>query len=658
MTAIAIVAPASVQDARLKLLARGYIPLPLYGKMPPVYGKNNSRKGLTDWQKLTNVSREMVEMWSRTWPDAVNTGVLTATTPALDLDILNADAIRAIEEHVRERWEERGPVLIRIGKAPKAAILFSTDEPFSKIVRNVIAANGSEEKIEFLADGQQLVVDGIHPDTALPYRWHGGELWQTPREELPYIHAPEAQKLADEVVELLVRDFDYSLAPERPKHRQQQDGGQEGQGGEADWLWLLKNIREGRELHDSLCILAAKLITTGMTRDAAVKLLRAEMTVSTAPRDERWDDRFDDIPRLVDSAQAKYEGPKPQSSNRHFPLKPFKTITLSTTANYLVKGIIPRGGLCVIWGPPKCGKSFWTFDLMMHVALGWQYRGRRVTQGAVVYLALEGGHGFAARVEAWRRRHLVNHQGDVPFYLLDVPVDLIRDHDKLIKAIRAQLPTGQAPIAIVIDTLNRALMGDENKPDDMAKFIRAADTLRAAFECAVGIVHHCGVQGGRPRGHTSLSGADDVQIAVERDEAGIIITKVEYMKDGDASAPMASLLERVELGTDDDGDPITSCVIVEATSSGKSTVKLSPNAVAALRSLHECLADMGQPAPPSGHIPSGVTSVTLTAWREYLLKHNLINPEGSYREQFRRLHVTLKNAGKIGIWDGNVWAVT
>ena len=37
---------------------------------------------------------------------------------------------------------------------------------------------------------------------------------------------------------------------------------------------------------------------------------------------------------------------------------------------YLVKGIIPYPGLTVIWGPPKCSKSFWTLDLIMHVALG------------------------------------------------------------------------------------------------------------------------------------------------------------------------------------------------------------------------------------------------------------------------------------------------
>ena len=65
----------------------------------------------------------------------------------------------------------------------------------------------------------------------------------------------------------------------------------------------------------------------------------------------------------------------------------------------------------------------------------------------------------------------------------------------------------------------------------MAAYIRAADAIRETFHCAVIIVHHCGIAANRPRGHTSLSGADDAQIAVERDDAsGIITAKVEHMK--------------------------------------------------------------------------------------------------------------------------------
>jgi hypothetical protein len=63
-----------------------------------------------------------------------------------------------------------------------------------------------------------------------------------------------------------------------------------------------------------------------------------------------------------------------QASPR-FKLVPFDKISVGSERVYLVKGIIPRLGLVVIWGPPKCGKSFWTYDLAMHIALGWEYRG-------------------------------------------------------------------------------------------------------------------------------------------------------------------------------------------------------------------------------------------------------------------------------------------
>src|SRR6266436_3582670 len=61
-----------------------------------------------------------------------------------------------------------------------------------------------------------------------------------------------------------------------------------------------------------------------------------------------------------------------------------------STAEYLVKGWFPRKGLVEAWGPPKCGKSFWIFTVMLHVAMGREYRGCRVHQNEIVYLALEG----------------------------------------------------------------------------------------------------------------------------------------------------------------------------------------------------------------------------------------------------------------------------
>jgi Bifunctional DNA primase/polymerase, N-terminal len=289
-----------VLAVRRQLRANGYCPIPLYGKEPPFRNRkrrNNKYGGLPGWEKLDNVTDEELVMWSKTWPDALNTGALTKHMPVLDADIINEEAARAIEDFVRERFEERGYILPRIGKPPKRAIPFRTEEPFDKITVNLIAANGStSEKIEFLGDGQQLVVYGIHPETNEPYRWFGGELGKIQREELPYIRKQEAHELVDALVEMLSREHGYQRANERPR---KSNGNASGA---PDWQYLLDNIREGRELHDSLRDLAAKLVASGMSAGAAVNHLRALMEGLSAPHDERWRERYDDIPRLVESA--------------------------------------------------------------------------------------------------------------------------------------------------------------------------------------------------------------------------------------------------------------------------------------------------------------------------------------------------------------------
>ena len=252
-----------------------------------------------------------------------------------------------------------------------------------------------------------------------------------------------------------------------------------------------------------------------------------------------------------------------------FVLKNFDTIDIPPDPTYLVKDLLPDVGLAVVFGAEKCGKSFWLFDLMMHVALGWPYRGHDVIQGAVVYLALEGGRGFAKRIVAFRQEFLPQDPDPVPFWLLDVRVDLVKDQAALIAAIRTELKNTK-PAAVCIDTLNRALNGSENDDEDMGKFIAAADAVRDAFKCLVAIIHHTPLSGGRPRGHSSLGGADDCQISVERNDAsGIVTCKVGHMKDDASDLVLASKLKRTEIGSDSKGNPITSCTV--------EPVKLDPN---------------------------------------------------------------------------------
>jgi AAA domain len=106
---------------------------------------------------------------------------------------------------------------------------------------------------------------------------------------------------------------------------------------------------------------------------------------------------------------------------KQFALVPFDKITIDKTPAYLVKGLIPRTGLTVAWGPPKCGKSFFVFDLSRHVACGREYRGRRVQKGAVIYCTLEGTEGFRTRVEAFRQAKMAEEAREAPFYLIAAP---------------------------------------------------------------------------------------------------------------------------------------------------------------------------------------------------------------------------------------------
>jgi hypothetical protein len=245
-------------------------------------------------------------MWARTWPDAINTGVLTRAVPTLDADVLNEAAAVAIEEMVRERFEEAGHVLVRIGRPPKRAFPFRTDEPFAKILINLVPRHGgAAEKLEFLGLGQQVVVSGIHPDTHKSYRWHGGSPGPIAREDLPYIREAEARELIERAAALLVADFGYVRAAERPRRRKRSADAGAGAAydGAADWQYLVDRIRAGEALHDSLRDLAAKLVTSGMVAGAVVNFLQALMESSSAPRDERWLERLGEIPRLVDSAE-------------------------------------------------------------------------------------------------------------------------------------------------------------------------------------------------------------------------------------------------------------------------------------------------------------------------------------------------------------------
>jgi AAA domain-containing protein len=339
-------------------------------------------------------------------------------------------------------------------------------------------------------------------------------------------------------------------------------------------------------------------------------------------------------------------------------LVPFDEIRAGTERRYLVKGLVPREGLTVIWGPPKSGKSYVTFDLCMHVALGWDYRGRRVHRGPVVYCAFEGQSGIRNRVEAFRQNRLAEDPSPVPFYLQPLLLDLVRDRAELVNVIGATLEA--KPVAVVLDTLNRSLAGSESSDQDMSAYVQAADAIREAFGCAVIVVHHSGIEASRPRGHTSLTGAADAQLAVKRDTSSTVITvTVEWLKDGPEGDAISSRLEQVEIGVDDDGEPITACIVLsdEGIAASAPRRKLPRSAQRALRALESAIDKGGETPPASNHFPPGARTVTVDLWRNYAYAKGIADSSEPRARQraFKRGYDALLDVGAIGIWQERVW---
>jgi hypothetical protein len=357
---------------------------------------------------------------------------------------------------------------------------------------------------------------------------------------------------------------------------------------------------------------------------------------------------------LTETTQADDKSLPASKSLVAFPLIAFEHVTLNSGRDYLVKDLLPRIGLCLIWGPRKCGKSFLSLDLALHIAFGWDYRGRKVQQAPVVYLALEGHGGYPRRIEAFKQHYKVKA---APFYLLRSTINLAAKADQLVKDIEAQLGD-EKPGAVFIDTLNRSLVGSESSDEDIAKYLAAAGKVEERLNCCVVIIHHCGYDESHPRGHTALSASVDVQIAVTRGNDLEIAATVELAKDGPEGAEIYSRLHPIDIGLDPDGDPINSLVVLPAE---KLTAKPSNDLRGVKRlaydTLVQAIADAGEQPPASSRIPQNARVVTEKIWTEMFVRTspgNYSDPDNA-RRVFVRAVTDLKNMNFIGLWKGYAW---
>lgn len=301
----------------------------------------------------------------------------------------------------------------------------------------------------------------------------------------------------------------------------------------------------------------------------AMEALRAQLTshyrsVTTAklpdPLDEREDWGADDVAAAFGvRALQLYVREAPQAANPYV-LQTAPTIAAQQPPPWVVRGLIPADELTLIVGETSCGKTFLTTDLLLAIARGqqqWFGRPLKVT-GAVVHISLET-RGLPRRLQAYAQHHACPLPAD--YHVLAGNITLHEDYEKIIRTLQ-----GVQPVAIAVDTVNRALGGgDENSSADMGAFVRAAERLRLAFPgCAVLLVHHLGKNAERgARGHSSLKAAVGAELMITNDGPVRTVT-VEKQRDGETGLRLPFTLEKVLLPPDEDGE-VSSCVVVQAT---------------------------------------------------------------------------------------------
>ena len=232
-------------------------------------------------------------------------------------------------------------------------------------------------------------------------------------------------------------------------------------------------------------------------------------------------------------------------------------------SSYLIKGWLGSSQMSVIYGPSNVGKSFFCLDMAFAVAANQEWNGCRVRGGPVLYLATEGGQAFRNRVYALRKNKGVS---DAPLYVRPSPIDLLRAEvdlpalSELIKEITAK--SGEIAM-IVVDTLSRAMAGgNENGPEDMTRFIGNLDVLRDLTGAHIMVVHHSGKDtAAGARGHSSLRAASDSEIELELADGGLKLVKTTKQRDMEPKPPLGFTLGVLELGEDEDGDPVTTAFI-------------------------------------------------------------------------------------------------
>lgn len=554
------------------------------GKVPSRYNGARQAVGIAKWTEHTTTPAEIVS-WSR--ERDLGICIQTRRVRALDVDVEDpelAALIHASLAHLGLPMRSRS-------NASKFLLAFELPGEFFK--RRIKCASGM---VEFLATGQQFIAIGTHP-SGYRYEWAAGlpdafpvlslEQFETLWTQLAAAFGVEAatesqasvkgQKLVDAAAADPVAQF--LLNAGRVK-RTERDGrlhitcpfeaehtGDSGETSTTYWpahtggyinghfrcLHAHCEHREDQEYLDAVGYVDEDL----MSEFSAI----AEASPAS-----------DDEPQPI-KADVTIDAPTAKATR--FPVLSAATFAVGQPLTWLVKGVLPKAGLGVLFGESGAGKSFAVLDVAADIALGTSWRGLRTAKARVVYVVAEGAAGFRLRLKA-----ICQQRG---LELAQLPIGVIADAPNLMEKADA-LDVAKSIVAaggadlIIVDTFAQAMPGgNENAGEDVGRALAHCKGIHRATAAMVLLVHHSGKDATRgARGWSGLKAAADVELEVVRAEERRSLS-VSKMKDGPGEGIEYQFrLQPVVLGIDADGDDISSLVVEHSEGSARRTADRGP----------------------------------------------------------------------------------
>ncbi len=313
---------------------------------------------------------------------------------------------------------------------------------------------------------------------------------------------------------------------------------------------------------------------------------------------------------------------------------------------YIIKPLFPSRGVIVIHGPSTAGKSFFAIDQAAHIAEARSWFGFRVNARPVAILVLEGMGGTKRRVQAWEAYHCRRFPSAVKF--LPPPTDgFDLRNEKDVAGLITQLRQSVGPGAVLyIDTLAQAMPGSEETSKDYGMALAMAGRIERAIEGAVVLIAHPGKDPSKGiRGSYALfCGLDaNLELVPVPGEPGLATWCARKVKDGEDGIERQFKRLVVDLGQDEDGDPVTSCVIVpdESADSSRSARK------AMTKKEADCFEAFRQAAMEYGEADQAGSFIGLHVedWRAYFYATSTAPTQDAKRSAFNKAKGALTRGG-------------